>query len=73
MNLARPLQDQLDELRADRAKVTLKEIAVELGLTERRVRQRVDECILPPPTQGVFDADLCRIRYRQYKRGPAAD
>ena len=55
------------------ARATVKEIAFELGLTERRVRQLVDECILPPAIEGTFDADLCRRRYRLYTRGASAD
>lgn len=49
-------------------------IAEGLGLTSRRVRQLVEEKILPPPnTDGGYDLALCRERYDLYRSGSDAD
>lgn len=53
-------------------RLSTRELAMDLGLTERRVRQLVSEHIFPPAEDG-FDRDLCRQRYRLYSRGPGAD
>jgi hypothetical protein len=54
-------------------KVDQKQLAVELGVTVRRIRQMVDEHILPPPRDGKHDLERCERRYRLYKRGTDAD
>ncbi|WP_027518272.1 hypothetical protein [Bradyrhizobium sp. WSM1417] len=40
---------------------------------ERRIRQLVDENILPAAIEEGFDRDLCRRRYRLFARGSDAD
>ncbi|WP_339033388.1 hypothetical protein WHZ78_16650 [Bradyrhizobium symbiodeficiens] len=54
-------------------RATVREVARDLGLSPRRVRQLVDENVLPPATEGTLDADLCRRRYRLFTRDPTAD
>jgi hypothetical protein len=54
-------------------KVDQKELAGELGVTVRRIRQMVEEHILPPPRDGKHDLERCERRYRLYKRGTDAD
>jgi hypothetical protein len=54
------------------ARATTKQIALDLGLTERRVRQLVEEHVLARAEDG-FDRDLCRYRYRLFSRGADAD
>jgi hypothetical protein len=50
-----------------------KELAGELGVTVRRVRQMLEEHILPPLRDGRHDLERCERRYRLYKYGTAAD
>lgn len=54
-------------------RATVREVARDLGLSPRRVHQLVDENVLPPATEGTFDADLCRRRYGLFTRGASAD
>ncbi len=49
--------------------VSQKELAKELGVTDRRVRQLVKERIIPAPRDESYDLDLCRRRYRLYSGG----
>ena len=45
-------------------------LAQHLGITDRRVRQLVEEKILPPADEaGGYDAEFCRDRYRLYSSG----
>jgi hypothetical protein len=57
----------------DEQLVDTKKLASELGVTVRRVRQMVEEHILPPPRDGKHDLARCERRYRLYKRGADAD
>jgi hypothetical protein len=50
--------------------VDTKRLARELGVTVRRVRQMVEEHILPPPNEDKkHDLERCQQRYRLYKYG----
>ena len=50
--------------------VDTKRLARELGVTVRRVRQMVEEFILPPPNEDKrHDLERCAQRYRLYKYG----
>jgi hypothetical protein len=51
------------------------ELAAELGLTDRRVRQLSKDCILPEPhhADGLFDLALCRERFELYRDGSDRD
>jgi hypothetical protein len=39
----------------------------------RRIRQMVEEHILPPPREGKHDLERCERRYKLFKRGTDAD
>ena len=49
------------------------ELARDLNLTDRRIRQLVDERILPPPRDEGHDLELSRERYRLYSNGSDRD
>jgi hypothetical protein len=51
----------------DPAFVSQKALALRLELTERRVRQMVDEKVLSEPRNGRFDLALCLERYRLFR------
>ena len=52
---------------------TQREVAEHLDMTERQVRELVNEGVLPPPSgRGGLDLDRCRERYFLYLRGLAA-
>lgn len=57
------------------SRVDQKRLAREIGVTDRRIRQLVDEYILPPAhhTDGTYDLDLCRDRYDLYRDGSDRD
>ena len=47
-----------------------KNLAKQLGLTDRRVRQLVEEKILPEPDEADgYDLEKCRARYDLYAHG----
>jgi hypothetical protein len=48
-------------------------LARELNVTDRRVRQMVEEFILPDARDGLYDLDLCSGRYQLYRNGSERD
>jgi hypothetical protein len=56
-------------------RVNQQELAQELGVSDRRVRQMIDSYILPQPhhDDGGYDLALCRDRYDLYRNGSAED
>lgn len=55
-------------------RVDQKRLAAELGVTDRRIRQLVEELILPPPDlDDGHDLALCRERYELYREGTDRD
>src|SRR4051794_18089183 len=55
------------------SRVSQVELARGLGITDRRIRQLVDERILPPAADGGFALDLCEHRYKLYTSGREDD
>ncbi|MEH2503736.1 hypothetical protein V1290_002547 [Bradyrhizobium sp. AZCC 1578] len=49
------------------------ELAKDLGLTDRRIRQLVEQRILPPARDEGHDLELSRQRYRLYSSGTDRD
>jgi phage terminase Nu1 subunit (DNA packaging protein) len=50
-----------------------KELAAHLGVTPRRVRQMVDEGVIPgPDVKGVYDMDACRLAAFRHLRDVAS-
>jgi hypothetical protein len=55
-------------------RINQKALAVELGLSTRRIRQLVAARILPESDDnGLYDVDLCRARFELYSFGSDAD
>lgn len=56
-------------------RVNQQELAQELGVSDRRVRQMIDSFILPQPhhDDGGYDLALCRERYDLYRNGSPDD
>jgi hypothetical protein len=48
-------------------------LAKDLRLTDRRVRQLVEERVLPPARDRGYDLELSRTRYRIYSSGTESD
>jgi hypothetical protein len=57
----------------ERQLVSQIELARDLNLTDRRIRQLVTERILPPARDEGFDLELCRQRYGLYSSGSERD
>jgi hypothetical protein len=49
------------------------ELARDLRVTDRRIRQMVDERLLPRPNEDGHDLEICRSRYDLYRSGTSGD
>jgi hypothetical protein len=58
---------------SERILVSQLELARDLNLTDRRIRQLVTERILPPPREEGHDLHLSRRRYKLYSNGSDLD
>lgn len=55
-------------------RVNQQSLAAELGVTDRRVRQLIEQRILPPAdAEGRYDLAMCEERYRLYRNGSDRD
>lgn len=53
--------------------ITQKALAQALGVTDRRIRQMVDEGLLPEARDGRWDLPTCQDRYRLYRDGTESE